>query len=135
MPLSELQRHFPNQKITTFLLSYYFDKSSAHWIMPVIHRPYFESYYRTFSSGPLPPSLEFIALLAITCATALQFLPESDEDVRSTNSLLINCLYNYRDTGNPICRLPTRKEGPPAAARRFFTLRIVCLHRISAFVA
>ncbi|KAI0248675.1 fungal-specific transcription factor domain-containing protein [Lactifluus subvellereus] len=81
IPLSELERHFPNQKITAFLLSYYFDRSSAHWIVPVIHRPCFESYYRAFSSGTLPPSLEFIALLAITCATALQFLPETDEDV------------------------------------------------------
>ncbi|KAI9447753.1 fungal-specific transcription factor domain-containing protein [Lactarius indigo] len=80
MQLSELQRHFPNQKITTFLLSYYFDKSSSHWLLPVVHRPYFETYYRTFSSGPLPPPIEFIALLAITCATALQFLPETDED-------------------------------------------------------
>ncbi|KAH9048954.1 fungal-specific transcription factor domain-containing protein [Lactarius hengduanensis] len=80
MLLSELQRHFPNRKITTFLLSYYFDKSSAHWLLPVIHRPCFEAYYRTFSSGPLPPPIEFIALLAITCATALQFLPETDED-------------------------------------------------------
>lgn len=81
--LSELQRHFPNRRITTFLLSYYFDKSSAHWLLPIIHRPCFEAYYRTFSSGPLPPSIEFIALLAITCATALQFLPETDQDVRS----------------------------------------------------
>jgi hypothetical protein len=80
MLLSELQRHFPNRKITTFLLSYYFDKSSVHWLFPVIHRPCFETYYRTFSSGPLPPPIEFIALLAITCATALQFLPETDED-------------------------------------------------------
>ncbi|KAH9173397.1 fungal-specific transcription factor domain-containing protein [Lactarius sanguifluus] len=80
MLLSELQRHFPDRKITTFLLSYYFDKSSAHWLLPVIHRPCFEAYYRTFSSGSLPPPIEFIALLAITCATALQFLPETDED-------------------------------------------------------
>jgi uncharacterized membrane protein YbaN (DUF454 family) len=81
-PLSELQRHLPNQKITTFLLSYYFDKSSAHWMFPVVHRPYFENFYRTFSSGALTPTVEFIALLAITCATALQFLPETEEDVR-----------------------------------------------------
>ncbi|KAH9062232.1 fungal-specific transcription factor domain-containing protein [Lactarius vividus] len=80
MLLSELQRHFPNRKITTFLLSYYFDKSSAHWLLPVIHRPCFEAYYRTFSSCSLPPPIEFIALLAIACATALQFLPETDED-------------------------------------------------------
>ncbi|KAH9960474.1 fungal-specific transcription factor domain-containing protein [Russula dissimulans] len=79
-PLSELQRHLPNQKITTFLLSYYFDKSSAHWMFPVVHRPYFENFYRTFSSGALTPTVEFIALLAITCATALQFLPETEED-------------------------------------------------------
>jgi hypothetical protein len=89
MLLSELQRHFPNRKITTFLLSYYFDKSSVHWLFPVIHRPCFEAYYRTFSSGPLPPPIEFIALLAITCATALQFLPETDEDVRFFVSLLM----------------------------------------------
>ncbi|KAH9998335.1 fungal-specific transcription factor domain-containing protein [Russula vinacea] len=77
----EHQRHFPNQKITTFLLSYYFDRSSVHWIFPIIHRPCFENYYRTCSSGQLPPTVEFIALLAITCATALQFLPETDDDV------------------------------------------------------
>lgn len=94
MLLSELQRHFPNRRITTFLLSYYFDKSSAHWLFPVIHRPGFEAYYRTFSSGPLPPSIEFIALLAITCATALQFLPETDEDVRSLPSPLMRLHAN-----------------------------------------
>ena len=95
MLLSELQRHFPNQKITTFLLSYYFDKSSVHWLLPVIHRPCFEAYYRTFSSGPLPPSIEFVALLAITCATALQFLPETDENVCFSASLLMcACIVN-----------------------------------------
>ncbi|KAI0068879.1 hypothetical protein BV25DRAFT_1986436 [Artomyces pyxidatus] len=78
--LSDLQSHFPNQKVTTYLLSYYFDQSSHHWVWPVIHRPCFDNYYRTFSSGPLPPSMEYIALLAITCSTALQFLPESDQD-------------------------------------------------------
>ncbi|ETW83845.1 hypothetical protein HETIRDRAFT_415584 [Heterobasidion irregulare TC 32-1] len=46
----------------------------------MIHRPYFNNCYTTFSNGPIPPSLEFTALLAIVCATALQFLPESDED-------------------------------------------------------
>lgn len=81
IPASDLQCHFPNQKITTFLLSHYFDRSSIHWLFPVIHRPCFENSYRTCSSGGLPPSVEFIALLAITCATALQFLPETDEDV------------------------------------------------------
>jgi hypothetical protein len=137
MPLSELQLecHFPNQKITTFLLSYYFDKSSAHWIRPVIHRPYFESYYRTISSGSLPPSLEFIALLAITCATALQFLPETDEDVRFTNFSPEKIAHTQRATGNFICRLSTREEGPPAAACRLFALHAVCLYRIPAFVA
>ncbi len=85
MLLPELQRHFPNKEITTFLLSYYFNKSSAHWLLPAIHRPGFEAYYRTFSSesGPMPLPIEFIALLAITCATALQFLPETDKDVGS----------------------------------------------------
>ena len=65
-------------------VSHYFDRSSVHWIFPVIHRPCFESCYRTCSSGGLPPSVdsEFIALLTITCATALQFLPKTDEDVR-----------------------------------------------------
>lgn len=91
IPASDLQCHFPNQKITTFLLSYYFDRSSVHWLFPVIHRPCFESGYRTCSSGGLPPSVEFIALLAITCATALQFLPETDEDVRS-----LSCLSHKR---------------------------------------
>ncbi|KAF8506033.1 fungal-specific transcription factor domain-containing protein, partial [Russula emetica] len=76
----DLQCHFPNQKITTFLLSHYFDRSSIHWLFPVVHRPCFENCYRTCSSGGLPPPIEFIALLAITCATALQFLPETDED-------------------------------------------------------
>ncbi|KAI9508667.1 fungal-specific transcription factor domain-containing protein [Russula earlei] len=79
-PLSELHLHFPNQKITAFLLSFYFNKSSSHWLCPVIHRPSFENWYRTFSSGELPPTLEFVALLAITCATALQFLPETEDD-------------------------------------------------------
>jgi uncharacterized membrane protein YbaN (DUF454 family) len=85
-PLSQLECQFPNQKITTFLLSYYFERSSSHWLFPVIHRPFFENYYRTFSSGILTPTLEIITLLAITCATALQFLPETDDDVRFPTS-------------------------------------------------
>ncbi|TFY72108.1 hypothetical protein EVG20_g907 [Dentipellis fragilis] len=76
----DLGGHFPNQKITNFLMTYFFESSSVHWLWPFIHRPCFESYYRTFSSAPLPPSIEFTALLAVTCATALQFLPETDQD-------------------------------------------------------
>ncbi|KAA1466296.1 hypothetical protein DENSPDRAFT_831104 [Dentipellis sp. KUC8613] len=76
----DLGGHFPNQKITNFLMTYFFESSSVHWLWPFIHRPCFESYYRTFSSAPLPPSIEFTALLAVTCATALQFLPETEQD-------------------------------------------------------
>lgn len=100
--LPDLQYHFPNQKITTSLFSYYFDRSSAHWVFPVIHRPCFENYYRTCSSGELPPTVEFIALLAITCATALQFLPETDEDVRSLISTYRMYSWNSRVSCLPI---------------------------------
>lgn len=79
--LSDLHQHFPNRKITNFLVKYFFEESSVHWQYLMIHRPYFNNCYTTFSNGPIPPSLEFTALLAIVCATALQFLPESDEDV------------------------------------------------------
>jgi hypothetical protein len=106
---SELQRDFPNQKITTFLLSYYFDRSSVHWMFPIIHRPCFESCYRTFSSGELPPTIEFIALLAITCATALQFLPETDEDVRPR--LLSSHNREYSWNSRVHCLLVTHRGG------------------------
>jgi hypothetical protein len=132
---SELQRDFPNQKITAFLLSYYFDRSSVHWMFPIIHRPCFEDCYRTCSSGELPPTIEFIALLAITCATALQFLPETDEDVRSGSypSLRIS-LCAHRTVGYPVCRLRTGEESPTAVLSRFLAFRAVLLLRLSNFV-
>ncbi|THH20158.1 hypothetical protein EW146_g1162 [Bondarzewia mesenterica] len=79
--LSDLRSHFPNRKITAFLLKYFFEESSVHWQYRLVLRPCFEHYYNTFSTGPIPPSIEFTALLAIMCATSLQFLPESDDDV------------------------------------------------------
>ena len=128
----EHQRHFPNQKITTFLLSYYFDRSSVHWIFPIIHRPCFENYYRTCSSGQLPPTVEFIALLAITCATALQFLPETDDDVRSHPYFHTNA-HTHGTVGNPVCRLRSREESLAAALSGFLALRAILLHRLSTF--
>ena len=129
------QHHFPNQKITTFLLSYYFDRSSAHWLYPVMHRPYFENFYRTFSSGELPPTFEFVALLSITCAIALQFLPESDDDVRSPVYFIPNGrLYLRNEIGCPVRRLRTRKEGPREAFSGFLAFYAIQLHRISVFV-
>jgi hypothetical protein len=102
-PLSQLECQFPNQKITTFLLSYFFERSSFHWFFPVIHRPYFENYYRTFSSGILTPTLEIITLLAITCATALQFLPETDDDVRFPTFILNEHPYPRNEIGYLVC--------------------------------
>jgi hypothetical protein len=135
IPASDLQCNFPNQKITTFLLSHYFDRSSVHWLFPVIHRPCFESCYRTCSSGGLPPSVEFIALLAITCATALQFLPETDEDVRFLSYLHISA-YIHVTVGYSVCRLHTGEESPAAAPNRFLAFCAIILHRfnLSSFV-
>ncbi|KAH9071641.1 fungal-specific transcription factor domain-containing protein [Lactarius deliciosus] len=118
MLLSELQRHFPNRKITTFLLSYYFDKSSAHW-----------TYYRTFSSGPLPPPIEFIALLAITCATALQFLPETDEDVCSPASLLWRQALEQRLVEFSRSVLFTCTEYPLSSLERIQALTLFSLYQ------
>jgi hypothetical protein len=132
-PLS--QHHFPNQKITTFLLSYYFDRSSAHWLCPVIHRPSFENFYRTFSSGELPPTFEFVALLSITCAIALQFLPESDDDVRSPIRFIPSGrLYLRNEIGCSVRRLCTREESPGEAFSGFLAFHAIQLHRISVFV-
>lgn len=135
IPPSDLECHFPNQKITTFLLSHYFDRSSVHWLIPVIHRPCFESCYRTCSSGGLPPSVEFIALLAITCATALQFLPETDEDVRFLSYLHISA-YIHVTVGYSVRRLRTGEESPAAALNRFRAFCAIILHRfnLSSFV-
>ena len=135
IPVSDLECHFPNQKITAFLLSHYFDKSSAHWFFPVIHRPCFESCYRTCSSGGLPPSVEFIALLAVTCATALQFLPETDEDVRFLFYLHISA-YVHVTVGYSVCRLHTGEESLAAALNRFLAFCAIILHRVnlSSFV-
>jgi hypothetical protein len=130
IPASDLQYHFPNRKITTFLLSHYFDKSSIHGLLPVIHRPCFETCYRTCSSGGLPPSVEFIALLAITCATALQFLPETDEDVRFLSYLLLSA-YIHLTVGYSVCRLRTGEESPATALSRFLAFGVIILHRFN----
>lgn len=80
--LFDLRNNFPSEKIMSFLISHYFDHSSVHWIWPVINRPSFELCYRTFQAGaPIPPSIEYSSCVAIVCALALQFLPESDDDV------------------------------------------------------
>jgi hypothetical protein len=47
----------------------------------MIHKPVFDSCYVTFSSGHHPPSFDFIALLAMVCASSLQFLPATPADV------------------------------------------------------
>ncbi|EIM88510.1 uncharacterized protein STEHIDRAFT_130428 [Stereum hirsutum FP-91666 SS1] len=79
--LFDLRNNFPSEKIMSFLISHYFDHSSVHWIWPVINRPSFELCYRTFQAGaPIPPSIEYSSCVAIVCALALQFLPESDDD-------------------------------------------------------
>lgn len=77
-----LQTHFPNHAITSFLLSHFFDRSSIHWLWSVIHRPVFDKCYMSFSSSLPAPSLDFLALLALVCASSLQFLPETEQDVR-----------------------------------------------------
>jgi hypothetical protein len=135
IPPSDLECDFPNQKITTFLLSHYFDRSSVHWLFPVIHRPCFESCYRTCSSGGLPPSVEFIALLAITCATALQFLPETDEDVRFLSYLHVSA-YIHVTVGYSLRRLRTGEGSPAAALNRIRAFCAIILHRfnLSSFV-
>jgi hypothetical protein len=131
IPASDLQCHFPNQKITTFLLSHYFDRSLVHWLLPVIHRPCFENCYRTCSSGGLPPSVEFIALLAITCATALQFLPETDEDVRFLSYLHISASIHIT-VGYSVCRLRTGEGSLAAALSRFLAFCAIILHRFNS---
>lgn len=47
----------------------------------MIHKPVFDRCYVTFSSGHHPPSFDFIALLAMVCASSLQFLPATPADV------------------------------------------------------
>lgn len=71
---------FPTYGIRTYLLTHYFDKSSIHWIYPIVHRPVFDACYVAFAAGQ-PQSLDFMALLAIVCASSLQFLPETSSDV------------------------------------------------------
>lgn len=80
--LEELRAHFPNHAITGHLLFHFFESSSIPWLWAVVHKPVFDNCYLTFSSGSHPPSLGFIALLAIVCVCSLQTLPVSDADVR-----------------------------------------------------
>ncbi|TCD70846.1 Factor arrest protein 11 [Steccherinum ochraceum] len=77
-----LAAQFPSHSIRTFLLTHFFDRSSIHWIYPIVHRPVFDGCYMAFSSGQ-PQSMDFMALLAIICASSLQFLPESPEDANT----------------------------------------------------
>jgi len=77
--VESLLPQFPSHGIRTFLLTHFFDRSSVHWIWPIVHRPVFDGCYMTFTAGQ-PQSLDFMALLAIICASALQFLPESQQD-------------------------------------------------------
>ncbi|KAF8076109.1 fungal-specific transcription factor domain-containing protein [Lyophyllum atratum] len=79
-PLANLRTHFPNHAITGHLLFHFFEQSSIPWLWPIIHKPIFDACYVTFSSGPQSPPLDFLALLAILCASSLQFLPASSAD-------------------------------------------------------
>ncbi|KAF8897269.1 fungal-specific transcription factor domain-containing protein [Infundibulicybe gibba] len=78
--LAELRTHFPNHAITGHLLYFFFNHSSMPWLWVVVHKPTFDTCFLAFSSGHHPPSLDFIALLAMMCTTSLQFLPESPAD-------------------------------------------------------
>ncbi|KAF9468867.1 fungal-specific transcription factor domain-containing protein [Collybia nuda] len=78
--LTDLRSHFPNHAITGHLLYHFFEHSSIPWLWSMIHKPVFDSYYVTFSSGQHPPSFDFIALLAMVCASSLQFLPKTPAD-------------------------------------------------------
>ncbi|KAH8105931.1 fungal-specific transcription factor domain-containing protein [Cristinia sonorae] len=53
--------------------------SSITWLWPIVHRPVFDQCYMAFAAGQ-PQSLDFMALLAIVCASSLQFLPENQKD-------------------------------------------------------
>ncbi|RDB23208.1 putative transcriptional regulatory protein C1F7.11c [Hypsizygus marmoreus] len=79
-PLTDLRTHFPNHAITAHLLYHFFEHSSIPWLWPIIYKPVFDTCYITFSSGPQSPPLDFLALLAILCASSLQFLPEGSVD-------------------------------------------------------
>lgn len=83
VPLADLRTHFPNHAITGHLLYHFFEHSSIPWLWSILHKPIFDTCYVTFSSGPQPPSIDFIALLAMVCACSLQFLPETSADVRT----------------------------------------------------
>ena len=61
--------------------NYYFDKSSLHWYWPFVHRPCFDQLYQHNMQKNVPLDLEFLTLTAIVMALALQFLPETDDDV------------------------------------------------------
>ncbi|KAI0081682.1 hypothetical protein K474DRAFT_1129188 [Panus rudis PR-1116 ss-1] len=76
----QLLAQFPSYTIRSYLLTNFFDYSSFHWLWPIIHRPVFDGCYMAFSQGTHPQSLDFIALLAIVCASSLQFLPETPQD-------------------------------------------------------
>ncbi|TDL29441.1 hypothetical protein BD410DRAFT_833743 [Rickenella mellea] len=77
--LFDIRTHFPDHTLTTALLHHFFDSSSIPWVCGTLHRPVFDSCFMAFSSETHPPSVDFVALLAIVCVSALQFLPENDE--------------------------------------------------------
>ncbi|KIM90631.1 hypothetical protein PILCRDRAFT_916 [Piloderma croceum F 1598] len=81
--LVDLQNIFPNFNIVAFLLDHYFQATSIHWLWPIVHRPGFDSVYRAFQSGSHHPTLDFHALVAILCACALQFLPDTNDTTLS----------------------------------------------------
>lgn len=79
--LADLRTYFPNHAITGHLLYHFFECSSIPWTWSIIYKPVFDTRYVTFSSSSQPPSLDFVALLAMVCACSLQFLPASSADV------------------------------------------------------
>ncbi|TFK43231.1 fungal-specific transcription factor domain-containing protein [Crucibulum laeve] len=77
-PEAELRALFPNHSIINNLLHYFFSESTIPWLWSILHKPMFDSSYVIFSGNVNHHlAFDFNALLAIVCALALQFLPQT----------------------------------------------------------
>src|ERR1700742_3125843 len=81
--LAQFNDYMPEPKIAHFLQSHFFEKSSFHWLWPILNKHCFEVCNSTGTTleRHLSPNIEFYAVVCMVFAIALQFLPETNEDV------------------------------------------------------
>ncbi|KZP00028.1 hypothetical protein CALVIDRAFT_460128, partial [Calocera viscosa TUFC12733] len=74
----DMRPQFPPRHVTDYLINHFFGNSTLNWLYDSVHRPTFDRSYGQFWAKEETDNLDFVALLAVICASALQFLLDSE---------------------------------------------------------